>query len=230
MRSYNQFCPVAKASEIFAERWTPLILRELLMGSRRFNELEQGLPRISRSLLSQRLRSLEQAGLIERRSLPDGRSPEYHPTLAGQELYGVIFQLGEWGQRWLNTPIGENDLDPELLMWDMRRRIHLDRVPERRIAVQFDFSGARTGSYWLVLDRREASVCKSFPGFDIDLYVHADTMTMHEIWIGRRSFESAMRNHLIRLEGERALVRDFPHWLALSVFSHVEPVETPLHD
>ena len=123
MTRYGQFCPVAKASEIIAERWTPLILRELLCGSHRFSELEHGLPRISRSLLAQRLRFLENAGLVERRISRDSRSPEYHLTDAGQDLYEVIIRLGEWSHRWFNPLVDEDDLDPQLLLWDMHRRL-----------------------------------------------------------------------------------------------------------
>src|SRR6186713_1739558 len=115
MTSYGQFCPVAKAAEIFAERWTPLILRELLCGSHRFGELEHGLPKISRSLLSQRLRSLEAVGLVERRAGQGGRGPEYHLTRAGQDLFDVIIRLGEWSQRWFNPLLDLDDLDPQLL-------------------------------------------------------------------------------------------------------------------
>lgn len=210
MQTYGQFCPVAKATEIFAERWTPLILRELLMGSHRFNELEHGLPRISRTLLAQRLRSLERAGLIERRLGATGRSAEYHLTRAGQELEPILNLLGEWGQRWANADVSPNDIDPGLLMWDMRRRINRDRLPPRRVLAQFDFRGARCESWWLLLDRGEVSICLEQPNFDLDLLVTADTLALHRVWIGRLSLASALRNDLVRLDGSPDLVRAFP--------------------
>jgi DNA-binding HxlR family transcriptional regulator len=228
MGNYHQFCPVAKASEIFAERWTPLILRELLMGSHRFNEIENGLPHISHSLLTQRLRSLEEAGIVERRTSPSGGWVEYHLTPPGEELYEVIERLGEWGQRWMPSNLHESELDPELLMWDMRRRIHLDRLPGRRVVVQFDFTGARRGSYWLVLDHGDVSVCLKHPGFDIDLLVTADTMTLHQIWLGRQSIESALRSGTLELTGPSELRRAFPGWLKLSTFAHVPRAAQPL--
>lgn len=227
MRSYGQFCPVAKASEIFAERWTPLILRELLMGSHRFSALEWGLPGIPRSLLVKRLRSLERAGLVEHR-VPSGRASGYHLTPAGEELRPVIEDLGQWGQRWVNTDIGPGDIDPGLLMWDMRRRIHIDRLPPRRVVVQFDFRGARRRSYWLVLDRGEVSVCLQDPGFEIDLLVSADTTALHRVWIGRIALADAIRERLVQLEGPSDLVRAFPSWLALSSFAHIRGVASPV--
>jgi DNA-binding HxlR family transcriptional regulator len=209
MHSYGQFCPVAKAAEIFAERWTPLIMRELLMGSTRFNELERGLPRISRSVLSQRLKRLEQEGLIERRAGNGSRSTEYVPTEVGQGLFDVIVLLGEWGARWLTADVDPKDLDPDLLMWDMHRRI--------------DFTGLFQQSNWLILDRQDVSVCYIDPGFEVDLVVTTDTLAMHRIWTGHQSFEQALRSREVRVDGPRALARQFPGWLQFSVFSHVRP-------
>jgi DNA-binding HxlR family transcriptional regulator len=220
MRSYGQFCPVAKAAEVFAERWTPLIVRELLLGSRRFAELERGLPRIPRSMLVQRLRSLERDGIIERRT-GDGRRCEYHLTQAGQELYGIVMQLGEWGQRWVNHDIGPSDIDPGLLMWDMRRRIHLDRLPDYRLVVQFNFQGASKDKFWLVLERPEPSLCLHDPGFDIDLMVTVDTLSLHRVWVGRLPLAEAIDQELVQIDGPPELARAFPGWLALSKFADI---------
>lgn len=159
MRSYGEFCPIAKAAEIVAERWTLLIIRELTLGSSKFNDLERGLPNIPRSLLTQRLRLLEKAGVVERRPSTNGKRSEYHLTTAGEELNGIVLGLGEWGQRWVNSQIGPADVDPRLLMSEMRRRIHLDRLPDRRVVVQFDFLGVKQQSIWLVLERPAPSVC-----------------------------------------------------------------------
>jgi DNA-binding HxlR family transcriptional regulator len=224
MRGYGQFCPVAKAAEVFAERWTPLILRELLLGSRRFSDLERGVPRISKSLLAQRLKSLEEAGLIERHQQSGGRGHEYVPTPAGEELYDVIVQLGIWGARWVNHEIGPQDTDPDLLVWDMHRRINLDDLPDRRIVVQFDFTGLHVRSYWLVLRRDEVSVCMTDPGFEVDLLVTADSLALHRVWIGHQSLAEALRSGDVRIDGPRELTRAFPEWLQLSIFSHVQPV------
>jgi DNA-binding HxlR family transcriptional regulator len=224
MKTYGQFCPVAMAAEIFAERWTPLIIRELMCESHRFNELEHGLPRISKSLLVQRLRALQQAGLVEHRPLDQGRGGEYHLTGAGHELGQVVMALGEWGQRWAASDLEQRNIDPDLLMWDLHRRIHLDRIPEQRVVVRFDLRGAYTKSYWLVLEHREASICWGDPGFEDDLLVTADTLAFHRVWMGRLRLKDAMDNQLIHLDGPRDLVQGFPGWLALSIFAHVPRV------
>lgn len=225
MPTYRQFCPVAKAAEIFAERWTPLILRELLMGSHRFGEIEAGVPRISKSLLTQRLRFLERAGLIERRPSADGRVSEYHLTLAGQELYGVVEQLGVWGQRWANLQIDPEELDPDLLMWDMRRRIYLERLPDRRVVVEFAFTGSHQGQYWLILERHEVSICLDHPGFEPDLFVIVDTLAFHNIWMGHLSFAAALSNRLVQIDGPSDLAHAFPGWLKLNMFADIRPVQ-----
>ena len=228
MRTYGGFCPVAKAAEIIAERWTPLIIRELLMGSHRFRALEQGVPGIPHSLLVQRLRFLEQAGVVERRTDANGKRVEYWLTAAGQELWDVVRTLGEWGHRWVNHDIGPADTDPQLLMWDMHRRIHLDRLPERRVVVQFEFRGVRPGTFWLVLERPEPSVCLKDPEFDVDLLVTADTVALHRVWMGRMALADAIHQGLVEVDGPSDLTRAFPDWLALSLFASVPPATTPL--
>ena len=176
MKGYGQFCPIAVASEIIAERWTPLILRELLNHSRRFGEIRQGLPLISRTLLSQRLRFLEDTGLIESHPLPRGRGREYVPTPAAEEFREVLNRLGEWGQRWATTQFDPENLDLGLLMWNMRRRVDASRLPARRVVARFEFRAfpARCKplrTCWLILDRRGSEVCVKDPMLDVDLEV-----------------------------------------------------------
>ena len=227
MKTYGQFCPVAKASEIFAERWTPLIIRELLMGSRRFSELEIAMCRIPRSLLTQRLRSLEDAGVLVRKTVGAGKRTEYHLTEAGADLFDVVKRLGDWGQRWVNHKIGLADPDPALLVWDMHRRVNIESLPKERVVVQIDFHGAAKGSYWLVLERPEPSVCWSDPGFEIDLFVSADTIAIHKVWMGMASFSECVAEGLIELDGLAAHVAAFPGWFKLSIFSEVKPAVEP---
>lgn len=219
MRSYGQFCPIAIASEVFAERWTPLVVRELYCGSIRFNDLLRGLPRIPRSVLVQRLRTLEATGVVERRVDAEGRGVEYHLTQAGTELGEIVLTLGDWGQRWANVEIGEGNLEPDLLIWDMHRRLDGDRLPEGRAVVQLDLTGARSKSYWLVLERPAASVCWTDPGFEPDLVVSADTVALHRIWMGKLDLPLALRDGLIKLDGPMELRQAFPGWLKLSVFA-----------
>lgn len=227
MKPYGQFCPIAKAAEVLEERWTLLIIRELLLGSRHFNQLKNGVPRISRSVLAARLRSLQRSGLVIRHSRDGGRGTSYELTPAGRELYPIIMQIGEWGQRWVNHDVGPADIDTDLVMWDMHRRIHLDRLPEERVVVQVDCVGASRSHYWLVLERPEPSLCLHDPGFQIDLIVTADALALHRVWIGRLAIADAIQQDLIRLEGHAALCRAFPSWLRLSTFAHI-PSAVPL--
>jgi DNA-binding HxlR family transcriptional regulator len=223
-RGYGQFCPVAVAAEVVAERWTPLILREMFCGARRFAELRRGMPLISRSLLAQRLRQLEDAGVIATTPLARGR--EYRLTEAGQELRDVIERLGEWGQRWTKGRIAAHNLDPGLLLWDVRRRMAVDRLPEARVVVRFDVHGlparvrAQT-SWWFVLRRPEVDLCLKDPGFDVDLVVTADLATFTKVWLGDATMARALREGGVRLDGPRDLVRAFPGWLLLSGFAPV---------
>jgi DNA-binding MarR family transcriptional regulator len=167
------------------------------------------------------LRTLERAGLLEHYVGETRRESEYYLTQAGQELLPVIERLGEWGQRWVNADVEPNDIDPGLLMWDMRRRIHLDRLPSRRVVVQFDFRGARNESWWLILDATAIEICRTDPGYDVALLVTADTLALHQTWIGRLSVADALQRGLIQLDGPLELVRAFPTWLALGSFAGI---------
>lgn len=227
MKGYGQFCPIAVACETFAERWTPLILREVLAGARRFNEIRHGLPLISRTLLGQRLRELEDAGIIESRPLASGRGREYQPTRAAEDLRDVLDRLGAWGQRWGTTQFDPGNLDLKLLMWNVRKRIALDRLPDRRVVARFDFRafplrcrGFKT--CWLILERQGADVCMKDPGYDVDLVVSADAGAMARVWTGHLTFAQALRSGGLQVDGPRDLVRAFPSWLLLSHFAHVE--------
>jgi DNA-binding HxlR family transcriptional regulator len=223
MPGYGQFCPVAVACEVFAERWTPLILRELILGARRFSDIRRGMPLISRALLTQRLRHLEDVGVIESR--PVGRGREYRLSQAGEEFHGVIEGLGVWGQRWIHGRASAQNLDAKLLVWDIRRRLAIDQLPERRIVVRFEFrrvpAGRGPATFWLVLSRQEVDVCDKDPGYGIDLVVTADLAAFTRIWLGDISFEAALRSRHVRVEGPRDLVRAFPGWLLRSHFAGV---------
>ncbi len=227
MKGYGQFCPVAKAAEIFAERWTPLVLRELVSGSHRFSHLHRGVPLMSRTLLAHRLAQLEDAGIVRSAARTKGRGREYFLTPAGEELRPLIQRLGEWGQRWARSQVSADDLDPGLLMWDIRRRLHTDRLPDRRVVVQFDFRAVpktfrSPPTFWLILERRDVDVCLKDPGFEIDLVVDADLLALTKAWMGDVRLADAMRSGLVRVDGPTALVRAFPAWLALSGFAGVE--------
>jgi DNA-binding HxlR family transcriptional regulator len=221
---FGQICPVAMASEVFSQRWTPLILRELLSGSRRFNEIQRGLPLISRALLTRRLRALEAAGVVQTMPLPGERAREYRLTRAGQEFSAVVDSLGAWGQRW-TVRVQPRNLDPGFLMWNVRRRLALQRLPERRTVVRFDFSGVPAGrgprAFWLLLERTKPDLCVRDPGFEVDLYVSADLAAFAGVWLGDLPIARALASGNLRLSGPRTLVRAFPGWLMLSRFADV---------
>jgi DNA-binding HxlR family transcriptional regulator len=226
---FGQFCPVAVACEVFAERWTPIILRELFSGSHRFNEIHRCIPLISRGLLASRLRDLEAAGVItsEPRAAggKGGHGREYHLTESGKEFRAAIDALGTWGQRW-TIRVQPDNLDAGLLMWNVRRRIAAERLPERRVLVHFNFSGIPATyrgarKFWLMLERSGVELCLSDPGFEVDLYVEADLGAMAKVWLGDLSYAEAVRTKKIRLSGMPGLVRQFPSWLLLSHFAAV---------
>ena len=221
-----QFCPIALASEIVAERWTPLILRELLLfGSRRFEDVMRGVPAMSRSMLAKRLEQLARAGVIERRAVGDGKTkrPEYELTDAGRELYPVIEQLGVWGHRWLRNELRDEHLDPRYLMWLIGRRVDPARMPARRVVVLFDFEGTpmKRSRFWAILDRPNVDVCQTNPSFPVDLTVRSPLRTLVEAWRGFIRTEDAVKSGQIRLEGPPDLCRAFPAWLPVSRFASV---------
>lgn len=221
---YGQFCPVAKGAEIVARPWTPLVLRELMCGSTRFNDLRRGVPRMSPSLLSSRLDELEEAGVI-RREETDGQAVHYRLTEAGEELRPVIEALGTWGKRWTKSRLDEADLDVALLMWDVRRRIETDSLPDERVVARFAFPlqpEEKLRLWWLVLDRPEVDLCLEDPGHDVDLWIETDVRTLTGVWLGDRSWGEALRSGALEVVGPTELRRSFPDWLGLSLFAPVE--------
>jgi DNA-binding HxlR family transcriptional regulator len=203
-----------------------MILRELLAGSHRFNEIQRGIPLISRPLLAQRLRDLEIAGVITSTPVSAGRGREYRLTDAGMEFRAVIEALAVWGQRW-TVRVNPRNLDAGLLMWNIRRRILIERLPTQRLIVRFDYRGIPSDhrsprTYWLVLDRPEVGLCVSDPGFEVDLYVDADLAAMVKVWLGDVSLASVLRSKEVRITGPRTLVAAFQSWLPLSAYAAVE--------
>lgn len=216
MAKYNQYCPVARASEIFADRWTPLIIRELLLGSRHFNEVQRGLPGISRSLLVSRLRHLEDSGVIERHGGQRTNVTEYVLTEAGEGLKDVIEHLGMWGVKWAFEEPTIAELDPALLLWKMHQRINRHELPPGRTVVQFDLSGRRGRRLWLVLTPQEVSVCLKPPGFDSDLLVKADVSSLYRIWFCQVDYQTAVHRRELIVEGPPHLARALPRWFMWS--------------
>ena len=216
MYLYGQYCPVARAAEILTDRWTVLIVRELLADISRFNDLQRGLPRISRTLLSERLRRLERTGVLERRAGSRGKPTEYRLTPAGRELQRVIDLFEEWGARWAFGDPRPNALNPIVLLWWMRRRVSLDRSHRRRIVIEFNFCRRPQQNYWLLIAPKDVSVCLKHLGLDVDLVVTADLTAFYRVWLGHETLSEALRRKQIHLDGMPADVRAFPHWFTWS--------------
>lgn len=218
MYKYGQYCPVAKATEILGDRWTLLIVRDMLTGTCHFNDFERGLPGISRGLLSDRLRRLEQVGIVEKLEMENGRNrTQYQLTKAGEELYPVIDSLLHWGAKWAFGEPEQTDLDPILLLWWMRDRVRVEQLPDQRVVVQFDFKGAVKETDWLILQKDDVSICLSHPGFDVDMLVTADIATLFKVWLGGMDFNEAVRQQQLEIDAIPALTRAFPDWFAYSL-------------
>jgi DNA-binding HxlR family transcriptional regulator len=221
--SYKQFCPVAMAAEVLCTRWTVVLLRELMAGSTRFNDLRRGLPRMSPALLSQRLKELESAGIVRRTpSANDNNLFEYQLTTAGRELGPLVEAFGVWGQRWVETKPQLDQLDVGLLMWDMRRGLDPSPMPRRRTLIQFQYTDlpAVRRSWWLLIEPDEpVQLCSIDPGFDVDLFVTTDLRTMTAIWMGMDNVRVAVANRRLTLIGDPQLTRDMQTWLGLSPFA-----------
>jgi DNA-binding HxlR family transcriptional regulator len=222
MRTYGQYCPIARASEVFAERWTPIILRNVLNGSRTFTEIANGAPGLSRTLLTTRLRQLQRAGVIETSPTPSGRGSLYHPTEAGRELMTVMKALGAWAERWIE--LGPHHLDPGFVLhawvhWYLER----DRLPARRVVVRFDFPGlpGKVKTMWVLFEGSRSEICRKDPGFEVDVYVEADARALAEWHLGRIEWAEALRGDLIRVQGPKTLAKALPTWNRRSEASRI---------
>lgn len=218
---YKQFCPVAMAAEILCTRWTIVLLREMVAGTTRFNDLRRGVPRMSPALLSTRLKELEEAGVLERKPLHSEKGVfEYHLTEAGKDLYPVIEAVGMWGQKWIESSLSLKNLDPSLLMWDMRRNLNPTPLPRIRTVIQFLYSDLPVSKshWWLVIEPDgEVDLCWSDPGFEVDLYITTDLRTMTAIWMGLSTVES--QSDKLELIGSREIAATMHLWLGLSPFA-----------
>src|SRR5690606_8505324 len=224
---YGQFCPVSMASEILCSRWTTLVVRELLCGSTRFNDLRRGLPKMSPALLSKRLKELQRAGVIMTLRKPNG-SVDYHLTEAGDELRPLIMGLGNWAQRWMESRLSLKNLDPSLLMWDMRRSVNVKLLPERRCTIQFLYPElpASQKCWWLVIEDGTVDLCNFDPGHELDLLVKSTLRSMTAIWMGLTTIRSESDSGQLELEGDPSLAHSMQQWLGLSPFAH-QPRRVP---
>ena len=220
MVDYGQFCTVARGAEILCERWTALVVRELLCGSTQFNELRRGVPRMSPTLLAKRLRSLEDAGVVVRTE--DGRATSYHLTPAGEELRPIVMALGHWGARWIGSRLTPGQLDVGFLMWDVRRFVHLEEFPaDRQVVLHFRFPDARPRErqWWLVVEDGIADLCRDDPGHDLTLEIESSVLALTEVWTGDTTAEEAVRTREIRVIGASRDSEALWRWLGTSAFA-----------
>ena len=222
MPEYGQFCPVAKASDIIGERWTVLILRELLLGTTRYNDFQRGLSRISPTLLSKRLKMLEDKGLIVRTRSPGARSHEYHLTACGRELEPLIEHLAVWGMRWARGQMTDIELDVEFLMWDLQRRLQSERLPDGETVLCFTFDELeRFKTWWLVACGENVDLCSEDPGKEVDLYINSTVRDLANVWRGDVPMKKALREKSIRSHGNIHLTRTMPDWLGICLYADI---------
>lgn len=222
MSGYGQFCPVAKATELVGEKWTLLVLRELLLGTTRFNDFQRALSRMSPTLLVKRLRRLEQSGIIIRRKISGQRGYEYRLTAAGKELAPLIETLAVWGMRWARNQLTDDELDVEFLMRELQRRLKTGYLPDGQtvICVTFD-ELTRHKTWWLVVEGEKIDLCTEDPGKEVDLYLNSNVRTLVEVWSGDLDVRTALRNKSIRAHGLRHLIQTMPDWFGVSLYEGI---------
>lgn len=230
MRRYGQFCPVAKAAEVFCERWTPLVIRDLHWGATRFSELRRGVPLMSPTLLSRRLKSLEAEGIVERRPAPDGRGHTYHLTAAGLEFAPLIDALGVWGQRWTRRDLADGEVDLDLLVWAIERSVNAEAFGTRRSLVRIEFTDAPRNKrlWWFLNEDAHCVLCVDDPGFETDLYLAATVADMTRVIRGDLKLARALDDGRLEALGTAAARAALAGWLNLSPLAAVAPAEPPV--
>lgn len=224
MLEYGQFCPVAKAAEVLGEKWTLLIVRELLLGSTRFSQIERALSRISPTVLNKRLNSLQGAGLIVRKRAADLRGYEYHLTEASRELLPIVQQISKWGMRWARGPLSDSELDVNLLMMDIERRLDRGKLPGGQTVLKFQFTDLkRHGEWWIKIKGSDVELCTEDPGHDVDVYFTTDLRTMTEVWMGDIPAKQARSDKKLTVVGSPVYLKNLESWLGLYVFSDIRP-------
>jgi DNA-binding HxlR family transcriptional regulator len=221
---YGQFCPIAKATEIIGEKWTLLVVRELLMGGTRFSELQRGLSMISPTMLSKRLDTLEQHGLLMKKKIPNQKGYEYFPTKSCSELLPIIRTLGDWGMRWARSNLTEKDYDVELLMLYLKRSINPENLIGNETVIRFKFTDIKDyPNWWMLVKGNEVDLCVNDPGKEIDVYFTTTVKTMAGIWMGDTTYKKAIANDELKLVGPKALTKDISSWMEISVFADIAP-------
>jgi len=223
MVDYGQFCPVAKATELIGERWTILIIRELVLGTHRFSDFQRALSRISPALLTKRLKDLEKAGIIVKKAQQGRRGYQYFLTPAGRQLSPIIEHLATWGMRWARGQLTDSELDIEFLMWEIQRRLDTGALPDGETVLCFIFEElTQFKSWWIVINGDDVDLCTKNPGKDVDLYINSTVRTMVEIWEGEIGLKTAQRKNLLKTNGNRQLVRTLTDWFGICLYADVK--------
>lgn len=221
---YGQFCPIAKATEILGEKWTLLIVRELLMGGTRFNVLQHGLTQISPTMLSKRLDSLEQHGLVIRKKIPNQKGYEYFPTKSCTDLLPIVKSLGEWGMRWARSNLSEKDYDVQLLMLYLQRSVNPENLIGNETVIRFQFTDIKDyPNWWMVVTGNEVDICVNDPGKEVDVYFTTTVRTMADVWMGDISYKKAQADKRLTLVGPKSLINDVSSWMESSMFAGLAP-------
>ena len=228
MLKYGQFCPVAKTAEILGEKWTLLILRELLLGATRFNQIQRAMSRISPTVLNKRLSTLQQHGLIVRKRIPEQKTYEYQLTECGRELFPLVVQMAEWGMRWARSTMRDEELDVELLMSDIQRRIDPAKLPRGQTVIKFKFTDLKKyADWWLKIIDENVDLCIDNPGYDVDAFFVADLRTLTEVWMGDISIQKAQDDRRLLVNVVSPHLRNVRSWFPLYRLAHVRPADGP---
>lgn len=224
MSIYGQFCPVAKATEVLGERWTLLLIRELLCGSTRFSELQRGLAKMSPSLLTKRLKELEQSGLVNKSKISGQKGYEYHLTKAGQELGPLVMEIAKWGMKWVTDKLSDDELDIELLMWDIHRNIDTAKLKQNRAVIKFFISdGEALKDWWILIDDTNVDICNENPGHEPDLYVTAEARLLTDLWMGDLTWSQAQKSGSLSALGSQQLRDSMDDWLGANSLAELKP-------
>lgn len=221
MEKYCQFCPVAKAAEILCEKWVILVLRELMMGSTKFGQLRKGLPRISPSILSRRLKTLEEYGVIKRLQKQDKSGYEYHLSESGEELRPIVLRFGTWGHRWAKNKIVKEDLDAGFLLWDMRRRLNVDYFGNERVVIHVEFTDQENLDryWWMVIENGEIDLCFEDTGHEPDIIIITTLQTMTQIWLGYENLNTMLEKRKLKIFGAKKHINNISKWIGRSTFA-----------
>lgn len=229
MIEYSQFCPLSKTAEVLGEKWTLLIVRELVLGATRFNQIQRGIPSISPTVLNTRLAELTERGVIARRRIPEQKGYEYRLTESGRELYPLLLKMSEWGMRWARRGIREEELDVEFLMGDVRRRLDTGKLPDGRTVLKFTYTDLEEfAEWWVKIDDGSVELCLDDPGHEVDVFFTTDLKTMTEVWMGDLPLKKAQADRRLKIVGPSTLLRNLTAWFPLHMHSGIRPA--PLRD